>query len=97
MLDELKLLKFKKHEFYIDGPCDETPTEWLPFMPARGRIIKSDVDRYIEVDPDVVTASQLLQMQTEKTKFIESIISGLRERGYAIKNSLDAQRFSAGG
>lgn len=92
--DEVKILKFKKHCFLTEGPGGDFPKEWE--LPPRGRILKAEVDRYIETDPEVIELTQRLQLQIEKTKFVESIIASLTQRGFAIKNAIDVMKFEAG-
>jgi hypothetical protein len=92
--DEVRALKFRKTVFFTDGPNGDEPDGWE--LPPKGRIMKAEVDRYVDNDPEVVALVQKLQLQTEKTKFVESIISSLTQRGFAIKNALDVMRFQAG-
>lgn len=92
--DDYRILKFKKFEFYTEGGDSTTPSTWS--LPPRGRLLKAEVDRYIEVDTDVITLGQRLQTQLEKVKMIESIIDTFKNRGFAIKNAVDMLKFQAG-
>lgn len=95
MLGEQKVLKIEKFEFYTLGPTSETPSHWK--LPDFGKVPKVEAQKYIDADPDIIEQDIAVQMQLEKVKFLESIISGLRERGYAIKNAIDMRRFESGG
>ncbi len=90
----LRVLKLHKSEFYTMGPHAETPKEWK--LPDSGRVPKTAVAEYLEADKEVIKLTTTLAMQMEKAKFLESIINGLRERGFAIKNAIDMLRFQSG-
>lgn len=93
--DEAVKLKFDKYEFYTQGPSSYTNEKgWEP--PACGRVAKMEADRYMEADNDIIKLNQKLQFQVEKTKFVESIIGSLVQRGFAIKNAIEVIRFESG-
>lgn len=90
----LRVLKLQKTEFYTMGPSSAYPTTWV--LPDFGRVPKTQATEYVEADKDVIRLATTLSMQVEKTKLIESIINGLRERGFAIKNAIDMLKFQSG-
>lgn len=93
-MGELKTLKMDKYEFYVEGPNSETPSEWE--FPARGKILKADVERYLDADKHIITLAQRVDLQKEKIKMIEGIIYHINFRSNSIKNAIEMIKFEAG-
>ena len=92
---ELKMLRLEKHEFYTQGPTKETMERgWK--LPAVGKILRSDVNNYIDSDRDIVNLSLKIGMQIEKIDLLESIIKVIINRGYNLKVDLDWEKFKMG-
>lgn len=92
--NNVKTLHLEKYEFYTQGPNSETPEGWE--LPASGRVLKTEVPQYLDADKDMVLAKTKLEMQKQKIKLLESIITSINNRGFAIKNSIDMIKFQAG-
>lgn len=93
---EMKELKLSKQEFYIDGPTEEQiELGWK--LPAKGRILKSDVAAYMDADNDIIQLNLKIAYQQEKINALESIIRMIRDRGFHIKSAIDFERFKVGG
>ncbi len=93
---ELKQLKLDKYEFYTQGPTKETMEKgWQ--LPPIGKVIKSDVDKYMDADKDIVSLSLKIGLQHEKIELLESIIKTLHNRGFQIKSAIDWIKFTSGG
>ena len=92
---EFKVLKLEKHEFYTQGPSQESRDRGWE-LPARGLILKADVPMYMEADPHLIELSLKVGYQQEKVEYLESAIKSLLNRGYAIKNAIDWHRFTNG-
>jgi transposase len=93
---EYKQLKFDKYDFYVDGPSEDTPKEWIQDSPARGRIIKTEVGRYLEADKDIIALSLKIGLQKEKIDTLKSIVDIISRMGYQIRTAVDWQRFLNG-
>ncbi len=92
---DYKKLKLEKHEFYTQGPNEETARKgWK--LPARGLIIKADIPMYIESDEDIIELSLKIGIQQEKVDFLESVIKSIHNRGYAIRNAIDFIKWTSG-
>lgn len=92
---ELKQLKLEKHEFFTMGPTEETHVKgWK--LPPQGKILRSDVNNYIEADQDVVNLTLKIGIQQEKIGLLESIIKSLTNRGFNIKAAIDFEKFKVG-
>lgn len=93
----LKLLRLEKFEFYTQGPTEEVVANWkVKTLPDSGTIYKADVQKYIDADLDVMNLELRYNRQLEKVKFVEAVISSLRDRGYAIRNAIDFMKFQMG-
>lgn len=92
---DLKQLKLEKHEFFTMGPTEETHEKgWR--LPPQGKILRSDVNNYIEADKDIVNLSLKIGIQHEKIDLLESIIKSLTARGFNIKAAIEWERFKVG-
>lgn len=89
---ELKMAKF---EFYTQGPTKETQEKgWA--LPPVGKVLKADVNQYLEADKDMIAMNLRIGLQSEKVELLESIIRSLQNRGFQIKTALDFVKFQAG-
>jgi hypothetical protein len=92
---QLKLLKLEKYEFYTQGHNEDTLAKgWT--MPAKGIILKADVNMYMEADKDIIDLSLKIGVQKEKIEMLESIIKIITNRGFTLKTSLDFIKFMSG-
>lgn len=92
---DLKALKLEKYEFYTQGPTKEhIELGWK--LPPQGKILKSEVNQYIESDKDVISTTLKIGLQIEKVDLLESIIKSITNRGFQIKTALDWMKFQNG-
>jgi Recombination, repair and ssDNA binding protein UvsY len=93
---DLKVLKRDKYEFYTMGPTKEQKDSGWE-LPARGMVLKQDINIYMEADRQVVDLSLRIGMQQEKVELLDSIIRSIMNRGYQLKTALDFLKFTMGG
>jgi len=92
---DFKTLRLEKYEFYTQGPTKETQERgWT--LPASGKILKSEVNTYIEADKDIIKISLKIGVQQEKIELLDSIIRTLNNRGYNIRAAIDWYKFTMG-
>lgn len=92
---EMKELKLEKFEFFSDGPTEEQIEKgWK--LPAKGRILKSDIHNYVDADSDIIKFNLKISYQNEKIDLLESIIKTIANRGFHIKSAIDWERFKVG-
>ena len=100
-------LKFKEIKFlfsglvkrkrdYYSGRMSAEELEAADWEPFRIKLLKADVQEYIDADENVIESKKLLALHEEKVNYIESIVKGLTTRGYLIKNAIDWKRFTEG-
>ena len=95
MEQEQKVLRFEKYEFYTLGETEDSRAKGWKF-PAQGRILKNEVQLYIDADKDIVNSNLKLALQKEKVDFVESIIKMIANRNFHLKVALDFLKFKNG-
>lgn len=91
-LKELTVLKFQ----YYTGTLDDSTRQERGWEPFYLKILRSDVDRYIDADKDITAIYKRIAVQKEKVDALESIVKGLSNRGYLIRTALDHEKFIQG-
>lgn len=89
--DYKKLLR-EKFEYYT-GKADSEIYKQKPFDL---KILKQDVQLYIESDEEIQSALTKLNYYKEMMFVLEKILENLNTRGFQIKNSIDWQKFMQG-
>ena len=100
-------LKFKEIKFlfaglikrkrdYYSGRMTVEELEASDWEPFQYKLLKADVQEYIDADENVIESKKLLALQEEKVNYLESVVKGLSTRGYLIKNAIDWKRFTEG-
>ena len=92
--DHSKLLKVKRE--YFPGRMDETELEAYDWEPFQYKLLKADVQEYIDADDDIIEGKKKISLQEEKVEYLESVVKSLSTRGYLIKNAIDWKRFTEG-
>ena len=85
----------RKRDYYTGRMTAEEleAADWEPFQ---YKLLKADVQEYIDADENVIESKKLLALQEEKVNYLESIVKSLTTRGYLIKNAIDWKRFTEG-
>lgn len=91
-LDLDKLKKFKSE--YYTGKCESSVYE---DKPLQFRVAKADLDDYIDSDEDIQTLKLKIASQKLKCDLLIDFIKMLSNRGFHIKNVIDAMKFKSGG
>ena len=92
--DHSKLLKVKRE--YFSGRMDATELEAYDWEPFQYKLLKADIQEYIDADDDIIEGKKKISLQEEKVDYLEAIVKGLSNRGYLIKNAIDWKRFTEG-
>jgi hypothetical protein len=92
---EFARLKYEKYIFYIDGQTQETKEKgWI--YAAKGKILKNEVDKYLDGDTDLIKLTQTIAYQQEKTDILKSILESLDKRSFNIGNALKFKLWEQG-
>ena len=92
---QLKELSIKKYEHY-NGRLSEDELEELGWEPFVKRLMKNEIDMYMEADKDVIAITMKIVAQKEKIEFLEEVIKNLNQRNFQIKNAIEWRKFEAG-
>jgi hypothetical protein len=92
---EYKELERLKREYYDGSMAEEDLREqgWKPF---RLKVLRNDVDKYIQSDKDIIKLSLTIDYHTANSNYLEDIIRTLHSRNFIIKNMIDMLKFQAG-
>lgn len=90
-----KKLYKTKFEYYSGTISEEELKEhdWEPFSL---RVLKSDINIYLQSDEELNDLEQKIELQKAKVDFLESIIKNLPARGYQIKAAVEWEKFKVG-
>lgn len=89
---EMAVLKKEKHEYYSGRAHDEVYAE----NPLDMKVLKQDMDIYINADPEYQRLSMKLNTQQLKLDTIESFLKNINQRTFVIKNAIDFLKFRSG-
>ena len=94
-VEERKTLLHLKHEYYSGNLDFETLKEngWPQFQT---KILKSEIDRYIDADKDMIKLNLELALLKEKVTMLKDVIYSINQRTFVIKNINDSNKFLAG-
>ena len=70
-------------EIYIDKPFDY-------------KVLRQDVDKYMDADPDLIKISSKIEYYQVMISFLDSILKTINNRTYQIKNAIEWQKFIRG-
>ena len=86
----------KRKRDYYSGRMTTEELEASDWEPFQYKLLKADVQEYIDADDNVIESKKLLALQEEKVNYLESIVKSLTTRGYLIKNAIDWKKFTEG-
>lgn len=92
---EYKQLYKAKWEYYL-GFISEDELKERGWKPNLLKILRSDVDIYLNSDVDLSNNKLRQDYQEQKIKALEEIIKSINNRNFTIKNSVEWARFQHG-
>ena len=91
---EFKYNKMKKLKWeYYTGKSDPQVYQQKPF---NLKILKQDVDKYIEADEEIQKAAQKVKYLETVVDFLDRTIRQVSNRTFTIKNAIDWRKFTSG-
>ena len=61
------------------------------------KVLRTDVDKYIESDDELIKAKQKKEYLTTVVDYLDKTIRQISNRGFTIKNAIDWRKFTSGG
>jgi len=92
---ELKKKRRLLLEYYL-GELDEEELKELGREQFYKKLLKNEVDLYIDSDNSLTEQSLRVSVQEEKVNFLEAVLRQINNRGFQIKNAIDWNRFITG-
>lgn len=90
-----KALRIDKWEYYM-GILDEEKLKKRGWLPCGLKILKSNVNTYLEADEELLNDNYKIGLQEQKTNFLKSIIDQINRRSFIIKNSIEFKKYTNG-
>lgn len=87
---------FKLKSEYYNGSLDIEEMRELGWEPNPLKILRNDVQQYIDADKDVIDLNLKIAYQKEKVEFLDSCIRSLNTRGYNINAAIQWEKFKVG-
>lgn len=84
-----------KWEYYL-GILDEETMREYNWEPVSLKILRQDLDVYLNSDNDIIRLKSKVDLQKEKITALDSIMKSISNRGFQIKNYIDYERFKVG-
>ena len=89
---EYNTLKRDKWEYYTG----KSPAEVYAKKPFDLKILKTDIDKYLEADEDLQKQKQKVDYLNTLVEFLDRTIRLISNRGFTIKNAIDWRKFTSG-
>jgi hypothetical protein len=93
---DLKELERAKFEYYT-GSMDEEELKERGWKPNPLKILRQDIDKYIQSDREIINLSLKIAYHEERANYLESIVRQINNRNFIIKSMIDWAKFQAGG
>jgi hypothetical protein len=90
-----KDLYLKKYEYY-NGKMSQEELDELEWEPFVKRLMKNEVDLYLQSDKDIITGNIKVVNQQEKLNFLEEVLKNINQRNFQIKNAIEWKKFTNG-
>ena len=85
-------LRKEKWEYYTG----KAPQQVYAEKPFNLKILKTDIDKYMESDDELVKLKSKVEYIQTVIEFLDSTIKQISNRGFQIKNAIDWRKFTSG-
>lgn len=92
---DYKELELAKRD-WLDGSMAEEDLRDLGWKPNPRKIIRSDLDKHIQADKDIIALSLKIDYHSANANYLEDIIKTIHSRNFVIKNIVDVLKFQHG-
>ena len=92
---DYKTLRKQKWEYY-NGKMSQEELTNLGWEPFGHRILRQDMDIYMDSDADMVRIVSKIEMQRAKVDYLDSVIKGINNRQWVIRNAIEWRKFMSG-
>lgn len=92
---DYKELEHAKTEYY-NGNMDEEELRERGWKPFRLKVIRQDLDKYIQADKDIINLSLKIDLYSARADYLEDIIKTIHSRNFIIRNMIEIIKFQHG-
>jgi len=95
LTSEYSIMKRIKWEYYT-GKLDREQLEEYGWEPFRLKILKQDIDLYMDSDEELQKLSNRKAYQKEKINYLDAILKSINNRQWNIRNAIEWKKFING-
>lgn len=92
---DLKVLN-KNKWLYYSGKISEEQLKQLGWEPFELALIRQDLDKFIDSDPDIIELNNKVELQKEKINYLENVIKIISNKAWNIRSAIDWIKFTQG-
>jgi hypothetical protein len=92
---DYKSLLRTKWEYYT-GKLDQEQLNYYGWDVFPFKILKNDIQLYLDADDDLIKLKGKMQYQKEKVSYLESILKSINNRQWSIRGAIDWRKFISG-
>lgn len=92
---DYRTLRRDKWEYYT-GKMSQERLKELGWEPFQSKILRNDLDIYLESDKQLSDFQSKIEYQQEKVDYLEGILKGIAQRHWIIRNSIEWRKFTNG-
>ena len=92
---DYKILRKNKWE-WMTGKMSQETLDSLKWEPFQTRIMRQDLDLYLDADSELNEAESRLTLQKEKVEYLEALLKGISQRHWIIRNAIEWRKFTQG-
>lgn len=92
---DYRLMRRKKWEYY-SGKMSQDELRELGWEPFAIRVLRQDLDVYMDSDQDLVTLVSRIDLQKAKVEYLDSVIKQINNRNWVIRNAIEWRKFMSG-
>lgn len=89
---DYKILKRVKWEYYTGKSSPQVYKE----KPFNLKIMKSDIDKYLESDEDLIKSKQKIDYLETVVNYLDRTLKTISSRDWQIRNSIEWRKFTSG-
>ena len=91
------LYKLKKYKWlYYTGKMSQEELDEKGWDTFDLNILKTDIDKFLNSDDDIINLSNRILLQKEKVEYLENIIKIINNRQWSIRAAIDWLKFTSG-
>jgi hypothetical protein len=92
---DFNVLRKNKWE-WMTGKLSQEQLAALGWEPFQIRIMRQDLELYMDADADLNEAQAKIALQKEKTEYLESLLKAINQRHWVIRNAIEWRKFTQG-